>query len=281
MTSLREVFEDTRSTLSELYEPREAGNIAFELIAHFFEVSKTDILLNKSTDKNPEKFEKALEKLKKNEPLQYVLGTSHFCGLDLSLSCHVLIPRPETEELVHWAASTFQSMGSLKVLDIGSGSGCIALAIKSLCPNASVLGLDVSVRAVEIARQNANRNQLDVEFWQGDFLYDEELEYPLFDALVSNPPYIPTSEKHLVGAQVWKYEPHLALFTSDQDPLIFYRAIARRAHHILKTKGWIFVETNEHNAPLVAQLFAEMGLQNIVLKQDMQGKNRMIKAQKI
>ncbi len=278
--ALKIFLEDIKQTLLPRYAAREAENVAFELLRHFWGITRTDVLLNKALE-NPVENELlvALAAIQQGVPLQYALSTAYFSDLELFVNHSVLIPRPETEELVCWIHETLAGLPQPTVMDIGTGSGCIALAIKKLIPSANVYGMDVSVTAIAVAKRNAQQNNLAVNFLQGDFLYDDTFEYPKADALISNPPYIPLTEKNLVSESVWRYEPHLALFTTSQDPLIFYRKIAEKATELLKPGGWILVETNENNNEEVVKLFLEAHLKNVEYKKDMQDKKRMVRAQ--
>jgi release factor glutamine methyltransferase len=229
-----------------------------------------------------ETLEKVTEQLLKHKPIQYVLNHSWFCGMKLYVDENVLIPRPETEELVDWviketALSKLQNQ--MLVLDIGTGSGCIAIALKKKLKEINFFGIDISSAALAIAKRNANEEAVAINFLQMDFLNRSVWDnLPVFDIIVSNPPYVRKSESGMMTANVLQFEPHEALFVPDEDPLIFYAAIAEFAQTKLQTNGNIFVEINETLGPQVAELFNQSGFKNISLKKDMQGKNRLIKA---
>lgn len=252
-------------------------------------------------------------------PVQYVLHEAWFYGLKLYVDEQVLIPRPETEELVHWIVSDLDQgaiqsrftnfdvipltsaqvlptsdflpasphakdfhFPHLRILDIGTGSGCIPIALKKALPVAEVHACDVSPGALQVARKNGTTHEAAIEWRLADFLrsYDWDL-LPRVDIIVSNPPYIPVKDKETMHTNVLEHEPHLALFVENDDPLLFYRTIARFAQQKLLPAGSIYVEIHEDLGPATVQVFQEHGFDAVVLKQDMQGKDRMIRAMKI
>lgn len=219
-----------------------------------------------------------INRIKAGEPVQYVTGVADFYGIQLKVSPAVLIPRPETEELVEWALEENAPGGPLQVLDIGTGSGCIALAIKHQRPEWSVEALDVSEAALAIAKENAESLGLNITFHSEDVL-DPALEFPggYFDILVSNPPYIPPSEKKVMGASTLAHEPDLALFVPEEDPLLFYGRTLELGQLSLRPNGRLYVETNEFNTELVAKLFKRFGYREIETRRDLQGKPRMVR----
>lgn len=226
-------------------------------------------------------FQEIKTRLANNEPVQYILGEADFYGLKFNVNPSVLIPRAETEELVAWVKETIQENSNLQtVLDIGTGSGCIPVTLKKEMPHLSISGLDVSDEALETALENARKNEVEVGFLQADILEEKSWEVlHKFDIIISNPPYIPVREKALMPQQVLENEPHLALFTTDEDPLIFYRKIGEFAHAHLHENGYLFYECNEFNTEEVKESLSKIGFSAIEIKQDMQGKDRMIKAQ--
>ena len=212
-----------------------------------------------------------INRLQAGEPVQYVTGIADFYGLQLTVTPAVLIPRPETEELVEWILEEHGSDRALRVLDVGTGSGCIALALKARRPRWDVRGVDVSEAALEVARENATRLQLPVEFAQLDILRDTPPDGP-YDLVVSNPPYIRPAERERMGASTVAHEPELALFTPEDDPLLFYRRLKELSPDLLAPGGWIYVETSEFEHGETAGLYAEA-----TGRQDLQGKGRMVR----
>lgn len=232
-----------------------------------------------------------------HEPVQYVLNEAWFYGLKLFVDNNVLIPRPETEELVDWVVKDVRKTGKdvfekrpaeadettlLKILDIGTGSGCIALALKKAMPKAEVWACDASEGALNIARRNGSELDIRVDFTGLNFLDEtQRKQLPTVDIIVSNPPYIPLKDKKSLDVHVVAHEPHSALFVPDDDPLIFYKAIADFGKHRLYPGGYIYMEINEELGLFTTQLFKKEGYINVELKQDMQGRDRMVKVQKV
>ena len=217
-----------------------------------------------------------IERLSKNEPYQYIFGRAYFYDFELNVSSDVLIPRPETEELVDLIAKDFMGL-SPKIIDIGTGSGCIALALAKLLPKASVSALDVSPKALQIAAKNSEELSLPIKLIETNIL-SQKLD-DTYDVIVSNPPYIPHVEKKLMEENVLKYEPHLALFVEDESALIFYEEIANQALNCLKINGGLYFECNEFNADAVKNMLIKKGFNRVEVLLDMQDKKRMIKAQ--
>jgi release factor glutamine methyltransferase len=221
------------------------------------------------------------KRLLAGEPVQYVVGFAWFYGIKFKVNPFVLIPRPETEELVEWVLETTkkESMLDASVLDIGTGSGCIPVTLKVKNPLFKVSCLDVSESALITASRNAYRNNIEIDFKCVDILNEAQCT-PLgtFYVIVSNPPYIPEKEKTLMHKNVLDFEPHLALFVADDNALIFYETIANFAQKHLNTEGYLFFECNEHNAQEVKSMLEKKGFRDIVLRQDMSGKDRMIRA---
>ncbi len=221
-----------------------------------------------------------INRLKAREPVQYVTGIADFYGLQLRVTPDVLIPRPETEELVEWILEENPRDEALKVLDIGTGSGCIPLALKARRPRWTCTGVDVSPAALEVARENAVELQLDVTFEHYDALTPTDNGHPTTDSLnliVSNPPYIPPSEKDRMGASVLAHEPALALFVPEDDPMIFYRVIAKEASESLTQGGKLYLETNEFNNDQVVSLLESAGYVDVGARKDLGGKWRMVR----
>jgi len=222
-----------------------------------------------------EKIKAIILRLKIFEPIQYILGETEFYGLKLKVNPSVLIPRPETEELVQWIITGNLPENSV-ILDIGTGSGCIALALKSRLNKAEVFGVDVSENALKVARQNALKNNLDVGFFQSDILKWNEFEWKNFDVIVSNPPYIRESEKLQMHPNVLNFEPGNALFVNDNDPLVFYRAISAFSKKYLAENGKLFFEINENLGLEMNELLLEYGFRDIEMRKDINCKTRMV-----
>ncbi len=241
------------------------------LIADEITLSESDLLY----------FREMVLRLLDNEPFQYLLGETEFYGLTLKCDARALIPRPETEELVAWICETYKDKKDLQIVDFCTGTACIALSLKSIFLNSYIIATDVSNNALDLSKLNASANQLNVIFQQDDVLNSSLfLEDHSLDCIVSNPPYIPFMDKEKMEDNVLKFEPHIALFVENDDPLIFYSKIAQIAIKKLKTQGYLFFEIHEDMGNSVRELLKELDFQNIVIKQDLQGKNRMIRAQK-
>lgn len=235
-----------------------------------------------------------VQRLQAHEPVQYILGEAYFYGLKLYVDNGVLIPRPETEELVAWIIDDVKASGkdvfantlgeanetrNTKILDIGTGSGCIALALKKEAPHAEVWGCDISDEALNVARRNGALLDIRVDFQQVNILETTQWNsLPPFDIVVSNPPYITQSEKDQMQANVVQHEPHTALFVPDKNPLLFYEALAHFGNEKLHANGTIYVEIHEAQGEAVVQLFQKAMYKNVALRKDMQGKDRMAKA---
>ena len=219
-----------------------------------------------------------LEQLKKEIPIQYILGVTHFYGLEFEVNSAVLIPRPETEELVDWIVQKSKiknQKSTIKILDIGTGSGCIAIALAKNLSNAQVFALDVSEQALATAKTNAEKNQVQLSFIHQSILETEDLGQQ-FDVIVSNPPYVRELEKLEIKKNVLENEPHLALFVEDNDALIFYRKIAQLAQKNLNSEGQLYFEINQYLGQEMLDLLRKMGFKNCELRKDIYGNDRMI-----
>ncbi|HEY4062865.1 MAG TPA: peptide chain release factor N(5)-glutamine methyltransferase [Puia sp.] len=267
------------SRLSTLYEDREAAVITDWVMEQLTGWKKIDRLLHRSEPLPPAaigQLKKYTEELLRHRPVQYVLQESWFCGMKFYVDERVLIPRPETEELVEWIAAEARPSS---LLDVGTGSGCIAISLKKKLNALTVHACDLSEGALAVARQNATTLDADIRFQQIDFLREEQWQHlPTVDLLVSNPPYIPITEKAGMAPHVVGFEPHLALFVEDNDPLVFYQKLAGFANRKLAPGGSIFVEIHEELSGPVMELFRKNGFPQTIVKKDMQGKDRMIKA---
>lgn len=279
LKDLKSAFENE---LHSLYDREEAFLLMQLALEKVLNLSYQDIkILAEETNIVPNDQERLLmmlNDLKLGIPIQHIIGEAHFYGSVFKVGSDVLIPRPETEELVDWIISDFSNRKSekLSILDVGTGSGCIPIILKKNLVNFNVTTLDISSKAIAIAKENAKNIGSELNFIEADILNYESTE--MYDIMVSNPPYIRQLEKADMHKNVVDFEPHLALFVSDADPLIFYRKIADFAQLNLKENGVLFLEINEYLAKETIQLLLDKHFKNIELRKDMQGKDRMIKA---
>ena len=267
--------------LNGIYPTNEIRGFIRIIFQHVCGLNYTDQVIKRKEnldESSKKQINEIVNRLKNFEPIQYILGETEFLGLILRVTPSVLIPRPETEELVQWIIRSEKK--AVTILDIGTGSGCIALALKNRLENSRVTGIDLSADVLEIARENAALNKLDVLFKQSDILQpSNEIPGP-FDIIVSNPPYVRYSEKRFMQPNVLNYEPKEALFVPDTDPLVFYRAIARFARHYLKTDGRLYFEINEKLGGATSRLLEENGFRQVEISKDLQGKERMLRCKK-
>jgi release factor glutamine methyltransferase len=268
--------------LSDIYAREEAAMFCFLSAQHRFQWTKASYLLNKQeviSDANKAYFLEILSQLKASKPIQYILGETDYYGRTFRVNPAVLIPRPETEELVKWVLDSV-SMANPSILDIGTGSGCIAISLKLELPEADVVALDISADALALAQENAALHKAAVRFIEKDVLLMHSTDVAsTFDVVLSNPPYIALSEKNSMKANVLANEPHLALFVPNTNPLIFYERIASIAHEKLNLGGFLFFEINERFGKEVLKLLVKKGFKYVELRQDLGGKDRMVKAQ--
>ena len=268
-------------TLTPLHGSAEARAIVYALMEDVFEMSKTDVLLgrfDRLSETEKAQFSEYAKRLTDGEPLQYVVGTAPFGNLRFEVTPATLIPRPETLELVDWVVAEQQDRPSLRLLDIGTGSGCIAISLASLLPQAKVSAWDISADALAVARRNAERNGVAVAFQQVDALHVKETE--TFDCIVSNPPYICEAEKAEMTDSVLLHEPHTALFVPNDDPLRFYRAIAELGVRNLSPGGTLYFEINRAYGAETCKLLRDLGYTNVELRKDFYGNDRMVRARK-
>lgn len=275
--TMKQTIKDIRDDLSELYPKEEIDSFIFLIFNHIYGFRKIDLLISPDFDvsiADNAKISDWVDRLKKYEPIQYVLGVTEFYGLKFRVTEDVLIPRQETEELVDLIVKRYRNFAP-KILDIGSGSGCIPIALKKNLPMADVWSCDISPDALSIARENAELNSVDVSFSLFDILSSDDFPATGFDVIVSNPPYVTEREKALMHSNVLDYEPHLALFVTDQEPLLFYNNIVKRSKKLLKNDGAIFFEINEAYGLEVKSLLADNGFDAEIVK-DINGKDRIV-----
>lgn len=279
--TLKEYRSYFKTNLKDIYPEEEIGSFFYLLTEKFLTLKRVEVALElqrKLTLEETNIFENALRQLEKEVPIQYIIGETEFFGLTFKVNQSVLIPRPETEELVDWIIKDYADIKQpLTILDIGTGSGCIAISLAKHLTKAIVTGLDISPTALEVASENANMNEVPVSFLEQDILTLKNLE-TTYDVIVSNPPYVTVSEKQKMQSNVLLYEPHNALFVSDDTPLLFYKSIAEIALKNLKRNGNLYFEINESYGSKIVDLLKKLRFKNVELKKDLFGKERMIKA---
>jgi release factor glutamine methyltransferase len=267
--------------LTPLYDAGEAESFFYLTLEAKHQLKRVDLALQPDlafSESELKIWSFILEQLKKEIPIQYILGVTHFYGLEFEVNSAVLIPRPETEELVDWIVQKSKiknQKSKIKILDIGTGSGCIAIALAKNLPNAQVFALDVSEKALATAKTNAENNQVQLAFIHQSILETLDLGQQ-FDVIVSNPPYVRELEKQEIKKNVLDNEPHLALFVDDNDALIFYRKIAQLAQKNLNPQGQLYFEINQYLGQEMLDLLQELGFKNSELRQDIYGNDRMI-----
>jgi release factor glutamine methyltransferase len=269
--------------LTHIYEKAEANNIVIQLLQRVTQLSRARLLADGEatlTGTQEQEMEQCMARILQHEPIQYVLGNVDFHGVSLKVDHRVLIPRPETEELVEWVLQDLLCTHCI-ILDCCTGSGCIAIALAKQLPEATLQACDLSLDALDVARENAVRNQVAVHFFEADVLSPQfPAKIPPMDIIVSNPPYVLKQEAATMHANVLNFEPHQALFVSDDDPLIFYKAIAHTALHKLSPKGKLFFEINSIFGHEVVRMLKFVGFSNVQLKYDLSGNARMVSAQR-
>ena len=271
--------------LKKLYPDREAGNFLDMIFEEYFAFSRIDRQLNpdhRLSESELLKVHFAIKKLKSFIPIQYIFGKAHFYGLELFVDENVLIPRPETEELVQWIVDDCSEGGAgMRILDIGTGSGCLAISLKKALPLAEVWAMDILKDALVVAHKNAESNQVEVNFIHEDILKKDVVKgLSKFDLIVSNPPYVRESEKLEISKNVKDHEPAQALFVNDDDPLVFYRQISKVAMTSLNPGGKLFLEINQYLANDTIKLLQESGFEETKLRKDLNGNDRMIRCSK-
>jgi release factor glutamine methyltransferase len=292
LMTLHDAKQQLTFQLMEIYNDNEAAAIGDMVMEHLTGWQRIDRVMNKTTplpDNKQTELAEITTRLLKHEPVQYILGYTWFAGMKLYVDRNVLIPRPETDELVQWIITDTQSKNypeprKVNIFDIGTGSGCIPIPLKKKFPEATVWATDISDDALAVAEKNRLANLLpeqQINFLNFDFLYRRSWHFlGKHDVIISNPPYIPEKDKATMQPNVLKYEPHNALFVTDNNALVFYEAIALFAAEHLKDDGAVFLETHEDSAKEVAGLFAKQGFTQIEIRKDMQGKERMVRAAK-
>ncbi len=279
------------NSLKNIQEEQEIESFFFILTEYLHNLKRVDVALNPNfelSDAEVDKWNTILAQLQQEKPIQYITGEAWFYGLRFEVNENTLIPRPETEELVEWIFNSpnIHHPSPLNILDIGTGSGCIPISLKANLPQANVSAIDVSEKALEVAKRNAELNKVEINFIEANILEVEDLSQlpsPIihhpssYNIIVSNPPYVRNMEKQEIKKNVLDYEPHLALFVEDTDALLFYRKIAQLALKNLLPNGLLFFEINQYLGKETVELLESLGFKNIELKKDIYGNNRMIK----
>jgi release factor glutamine methyltransferase len=278
--TLHESKQNLKQELAEQFDPIELNSLLSMLFEHITGFNQLQQVLHKNdilSETQINDLKKNAKELALGKPIQYILGKAWFLGKEYIVNENVLIPRPETEELVAWIIEYAEIINKpLQIIDIGTGSGCIPIALKTALPNCAITGLDISQEALTVAQLNAAELNTKIDWMQQDILMSASMPSN-YDIIVSNPPYIPYNEKVNMQVQVKNYEPSLALFVTNEDPLIFYRIIARLAKQCLNPNGQLFFEMHYDQGKAILSLFEEMGY-HAELRQDMFGKDRMIRA---
>lgn len=282
---MKQQIEYIISQLRESYSYEESRELAYWIVEEIHGLTRAEILIGCKDTKNIPNLEIILQKLRAHVPVQYIFGHTSWMGLDLRVTPDTLIPRPETAELVEWILQSVSVNANVRLVDIGTGSGCIAIALKHHAPKWQVIGVDISAGALEVAHNNALRNNVEVEWKQVDILSNNannriiptsDIANNLIHVIVSNPPYICEKEKVDMDSRVLDYEPHSALFVPDNNPLLFYRRIASLPIADCLSPCFLFFEINEAYGNEICEMMREMGYTNVQLKNDIYGKPRMV-----
>lgn len=278
---LKDIKEVYHRELDENYSREEVDSMFYLMIEHFLGLERFILAIDPNiviTKEEEQYMFEGLSKLKKGQPIQYVLGETTFMNLKFMVNESVLIPRPETEELVNWVLEDIKNRDDdLEIIDIGTGSGCIAISLAKLKPNVNVTAIDISKSALEVAKKNALLNEVDVQFREVDILKAGSLSKK-YDSIISNPPYVREMERDKMHNNVLQNEPSAALFVPDEEPLLFYGAIAKLAREGLKENGVLYMEINQYLGEDVKMLLKEFNFSEIQLRKDIFGNDRMIKA---
>jgi release factor glutamine methyltransferase len=280
--SLSDLLPYFKRKLKSVYPEREIESIFFLMCFDHFNLSKAEVISGdkRLTESELLVYRDIVNRLQENEPLQYILGHTEFYGLKLEVNKNVLIPRPETEELVDLVLKENKGRTGLSILDVGTGSGCIAIALQKNLARCNVFGLDVSPQALAVAKQNAERNLAPVQFLEINILSSAVKDLPAVDLVISNPPYIPLSDKDTMHPNVVENEPALALFVQNDDPVIFYRRIIELAKTCLNAEGQVWFELHYKYGELVRELLLAAGFKDVQLLNDMNGAIRFAFARK-
>ena len=279
MATRREIFLRLRDVASELYGADEGRQIAEMIVLAKGGISRNDLLVEPNKELEINDIDRVIAELREWRPVQYIIGTASFDDMELEVSEGVLIPRPETEELVEWVAS--EAPCGAKIVDVCTGSGCIAVALSRRVKQSRVWGIDISKEALSIARRNAEKYAPTIELVEGDALVDfSQLIDEEVDVVVSNPPYIPNSDRKFMRRNVTEHEPSIALFVEDDDPLLFYRSITRTALRMLRSGGKLYFEIYENYATEMVDMLVAEGFVNVVVREDFRAKQRMVCAEK-
>ncbi len=269
------------NSLSEIYDAEEAVSFFYLLSEKISNLKRVDVALNLEKElsaREIDQFEDAKKRLLDQEPIQYIIGDAYFYGLSFIVNKNVLIPRPETEELVDWILKDQENKKEIiKILDIGTGSGCIAVSLAKNLPNARVYAMDISEKAIEVAKENAIRNEVSITFINEDIRAIKDLPQN-FDIIVSNPPYVRELEKKEIKPNVLDNEPNLALFVSDHDPIVFYKKITDLAKRSLVKEGSLYFEINQYLGSETFDMITTSGFDSVVLRKDLYDNERMIRA---
>jgi release factor glutamine methyltransferase len=285
LMTIQETRKELAAGINSIYHESEAGNIADLLLEHYTGLSRTELTIKRDILLNNEQassLANAEKRLLQHEPVQYIINEAWFYGLKFYVDKNVLIPRPETEELVDWVISNIKfPFENLRILDIGTGSGCIPISLKRKLRKADVWSCDIIEAALSVAQKNANELGAAINFLQLNFLTEAETaSLPSFDIIISNPPYVPENNKAEMNKNVLDFEPHTALFVPDSNTLLFYKAIHLFAQKHLSENGSVFLELHADYANLTQQLFLHGGFEKVEVKKDMQGKERFLHANK-
>jgi len=267
------------SALSEGYPSEEVCSFFSILSESILKYTRLETVVKADeiiSEENIKKFDTATLRLIQNEPIQYIIGTTEFFGLPFNVNAHTLIPRSETEELVDWIVKDCENIENASFLDIGTGSGCIAISLAKSLANSTVTGLDFSSEALKVARKNALLNKVTINFFELDILTAQSLPKQ-YQIIVSNPPYVRTLEKKSMAPNVLEYEPPSALYVSNQDPLVFYRKITQLALKFLTLDGTLYFEINEYLSKEMKAMLEDEGFLTIELRKDIFGKDRLMK----